>query len=167
MSIYRNGRRAVTGRRSGTAFTHMLRAATIAVVASSCSSMMEQSEADPEDAAMSPASGEEYAPPEIKLLTEEERARFEEFLAKEGYRDVQFMSIVHTEDGREQLTTLDLFGSGIEEFKIDEDEFLIPPAGIDFGRAIVAYTGSPADVTSCGRRTSTGGTRYRSCIGSR
>jgi hypothetical protein len=152
---------AVAGERAGAALGHVLRAATIAAIASSCSTMQAQSESDVAHAAISPASGEEYPPPpEIRSLTEDERSRFGDFLSKEGFPDIQFLTIAYTdpENGEDKLVALKFHESKEADPPVDEQAFLIPPVDKEFDDAIVVYTGSPARITSCGRRS--GGTRY-------
>jgi hypothetical protein len=166
MHLFSNERStAITGQRGGMAFLHALRAATIAAVASSCSTMQGQSEPDG-DAAISPISiEEEYRPPEIKTVTEEERVRLEDLLANLGYQDVQFITIAYSEAGKEKLTALKFFESEPVDPEVPEGEFLIPPVGSNFETAVVIYTGSPAKASSCGRKRALvlGGTIYRSC----
>jgi hypothetical protein len=157
-----NGRwSAVARARAGIALGHVLRAATIAAIASSCSTMQAESGSDGADAAIFPGSGEEYPPPpEVRSLTQDEIARFGDFLSKEGFQDVQFLTVAYTDpkDGEEKLVALKFYESDAADPPVDENTFLVPPVGKEFDDAIVVYTGSPARITSCGRRS--GGTRY-------
>jgi hypothetical protein len=154
MNMFRNGRwAAVKGESGGAAFVHLLRAATIAAVASSCAAMQDQSDPDAGDAAMSPGSGEDYPPPppEVKLLAEVDRGRFQEFLSKEGYEDVQFLTLVYTdpEEG-EKLTSLKLQGSEVSQpEEYPPDSFRIPGVDSPDFKAIVLYIASPGDGKSC------------------
>lgn len=160
MAMLRNGKwAAVTGESSGAAFVRVLRAATIAAVLSSCAAMQGQSDPDAGDAAISPGSGKDYPPPEVKLLTGVERANFQEFLSKEGYQDVQFVTLIYTDPEQgEKLVALKLQGSEVrppEEFP--RGSFRIPGLDSSNFRAIVLFIASPGDGQSC---NVSGGTPY-------
>jgi hypothetical protein len=156
MSICWNGTLTmIAGEKGRAAFVHVLRAATIAVVASSCSTMKWQSESDAGDAAISAAEAEEYQPPRVADLPKD----VEDVLASHGFEQAQFVAVAYTdpEDGREKLISLQT--SKPSDIKpVPEEEFVVPLDGTNFDEAIVIYTGSPAKRRGCGR--SSGGTRY-------
>jgi hypothetical protein len=150
MSIGWSGRVTMTaGEKGRAAFVHVLRAATIAAVASSCSPMKWQSEPDGDDAA------EENLPPPVADLPKD----VADVLASHGFEQAQFVVVAYTdpEDGREKLISLQTSEpSDIQA--VPEDQFVVPLDGTEFDEAIVIYTGSPASRRGCGR--SSGGTRY-------
>ena len=110
--------------------------------------------------ASSPASSQELPPaPEIEQVTGEKAARLKEFLSAEGYEGVQLVALAYGE--REQETLLVLLFSEEEEKiingSVDEIQSQIPLVGTNFNEAVVLYTGSPGNATTCG--SASGGNR--------
>jgi hypothetical protein len=135
-----------------------LKGAVIAGVISSCSTMDQTFDSDPDDPASLTTSEELPPAPEIEQLAGAKRASFDEFLTSQGYENVQFVALAYSEDGQETLVVLQFYEVETTDPPVDENDFLIPPVGKRFDEAVVIYSGSPARTTTCGR--SSGGTRY-------
>jgi hypothetical protein len=148
------------------AFVHMLRAAAIAAVVSSCSTMKAQSEAD-----ITKASAEEPPDPPLveqlptSLSDEIKRQAVEVFRIEPSRLQNAYAIISYTdEDDYEKLLAFVPTVRGPER-EIHVDSFRVPTGpgpgdySIDFREAMVVFTESPDAQTSCGA-SSTGGTRY-------
>jgi hypothetical protein len=173
MDMFWSGRWTMTGGRGGGAFAHILRAATIAMVTSSCSTMNAQSEQGVADVNVSQASSEEYDAPRLIVVDTEES---EQILSEEIKRriqgefpDTQILSVYAVtvykdpSTGSEKLLAIGPIST--EPLDLDAYQFLIPPVEGDlespggFNEAVVIFTGSPAGARSCGAASSAG-TRY-------
>jgi len=148
------------------AFVHMLRAAAIAAVVSSCSTMNAQSEADTKN-----ANAEE--PPDPPLveqlptsLSDEIKGQAVEVFGIDPGRIQNAYAVISyvDEDNQEKLLAFIPTAPGtIREVHIDS--FRIPTGpgprdySIDFREALVVYTASPDAQVSCGG-SSVGGSRY-------
>jgi hypothetical protein len=131
-------RAVLTSKKGGTACVRALTAASVAVFVVSF---------------ISPANSQ---PPEIKLLTAPEVLRFQDFLTKEGYANVQIVTIAYEDSGVEKLIAFKLQGANpslpalVPSIPSSTTPLQIPglAAGTDF-EVVFIYTGSPATVKSC------------------
>jgi hypothetical protein len=147
MAMFWNGRwTATAGEKGGTAFMHVLRAASIAAVAWSC---------------ISPASSADYGPPPVKFLSDDRLLKT--FLHDIGGVDVDKVGIVaieYSQGGEEHMIAFTVNRDAVdqkeEQFKVG----VLVPNPDDRGatllttkRAIVIY----GDGQNCG---DSGGTPY-------
>jgi hypothetical protein len=147
----------VTTGKHGTMFVNALRAATIAAIASSCSTIDRQYA---KDSSIIPAQ-QQGKRDDIISLEPEENALIQEFLATHGYDDVSNVLIVSinytTRSEGEKLTAFKFDRSTVEDTKdYPKEDFRIPGENpgnwmelSEGDRAIVIYTMSPGAAKSC------------------
>lgn len=159
---------AVAKGRGFAAVAHVLRAATIAVIASSCSTMSSEPEPQAADLAMVPANSDDYDTPAIgevgPALEEQIRKQVSEQFQSLGIQSLLNSYVVTAyidTQGQEKLVALGEFSS---EGPLETAEFQVPPVKGDppsptgFKQAVVIFVASPNGARSCG--SNSGGSRY-------
>jgi hypothetical protein len=150
---------AITFDRGGAQFVRVLGVATISMVAASCSTMQGQSERDMAPTTISSENSE--LPPEVRALPVEDNAPFLEFLASQGFTEVENVQIgviAYTDTEGEKLVAFKFGGPEVGPVeRFPRGYLVIPEAGVNFAKAIVIYSASPNNGQSC---STSGGSIY-------
>jgi hypothetical protein len=170
MNMFWNGTWFVSSEWGSDAFVSVVRAAAIAAMVSSCTSMTNQFETDIVDAAVSEANAQE--PSDAPLVMELDPDLSDRIIQQAadilgiapGQLENVYATISYKVDGGEKLLSLvsdpDLVGASKEQRLIDATAFRIPTPKEDltteedvtseFAEVIIVSTKSPAAQASCG-----------------